>query len=174
LELRRGEIGEIVVRGPWVTRSYYNRPDATALAKIVDGDGVWHRMGDVGYLDDRGRLWFCGRKSQRVVTERGTLFTDQVEPVFDSLRPGFVMRTALVGVKRDGTTTPVLCYEAGDKFTSPVKVVQALRERAAEFEHTCQIKTFLKYDRPSFPVDIRHNSKIFREKLAFWAARRLR
>ena len=63
-----GEVGEFVVRGPVVTREYFHRPEATRLAKIRDpktGD-ILHRMGDVGYLDDRARLWFCGRKSQRV------------------------------------------------------------------------------------------------------------
>jgi acyl-CoA synthetase (AMP-forming)/AMP-acid ligase II len=109
LRLPQGEVGEFVVRGPVVTRRYYNRPDATKQAKIRDpqsGD-ILHRMGDVGYLDDRGRLWFCGRKSHRVETPSGTLFTDMVEPIFNIL-PG-VFRTALVGVMRGGVTYPVLC-----------------------------------------------------------------
>ena len=89
------EVGEFVVRGPVVTRQYYNRLDATKLAKIRDpktGE-VLHRMGDVGYIDDRGRLWFCGRKSHRVVTPHGTLFTDMVEPVFNTLRGKLIERT---------------------------------------------------------------------------------
>jgi acyl-CoA synthetase (AMP-forming)/AMP-acid ligase II len=62
-----GEVGEIAVRGPQVTRAYFNRDAATRLAKIVCDDGsFWHRMGDLGYLDTSGRLWFCGRKSHRV------------------------------------------------------------------------------------------------------------
>ena len=57
-----GEIGELVVSGPVVTREYFNRPESTALAKIESetGDVIRHRMGDVGYRDERGRLWFCG------------------------------------------------------------------------------------------------------------------
>ena len=88
LALPAGVIGEFVVRGPVVTHQYYHRPDVTKLAKIRDpktGE-VLHRMGDVGYLDERGRLWFCGRKSHRVVTPHGTLFTDMVEPVFNTCR----------------------------------------------------------------------------------------
>src|SRR5690606_8160037 len=62
LALAPGEIGEILVRGPVVTRAYYNRESSTALAKIHAGDTLFHRMGDLGYFDDAGRLWMCGRK----------------------------------------------------------------------------------------------------------------
>lgn len=179
-----GEVGEFVVRGPVVTRQYYNRPDATKLAKIRDprtGE-VLHRMGDVGYIDDCGRLWFCGRKSHRVVTPHGTLFTDMVEPIFNTVNG--VARTALVGVKRNGVTYPVLCVELapysmrGQKFHE--RVTRGMREtdsllllsgRASEFEHTRRIREFLLH--PNFPVDVRHNSKIFREKLAVWADKKL-
>ena len=172
-----GEVGEFVVRGPVVTRQYYNRPDATKLAKIRDpktGD-VLHRMGDVGYLDAQGRLWFCGRKSHRVVTPGGTLFTDMVEPIFNTSL--LVERSALVGVARNGITHPVLCVEwtnlaflkCGWEHTQNV-----LRERAQEFEHTRAVRTFLLSGHPgTFPVDVRHNSKIFREKLAVWADKTL-
>ena len=78
------EIGEITVMGDVVTESYFNRPESTALAKIRDGDRVWHRMGDVGYLDDRGRLWMCGRKSHRVETGEETLFTIPCEAIFNT------------------------------------------------------------------------------------------
>jgi acyl-CoA synthetase (AMP-forming)/AMP-acid ligase II len=170
-----GEVGEFVVRGPVVTREYYNRPDATARAKIrapKTGE-VLHRMGDVGYLDDVGRLWFCGRKSHRVVTPNGTLFTDMVEPIFNALDSHG--RTALVGVTRHGVTHPVLCFEfphaPGVRFRWNVEAAQTrLREAAQQHGHTRTITTFLYYRGP-FPVDVRHNSKIFREKLAVWADR---
>lgn len=169
-----GEIGELVVRGPVVTPGYYNRDRATRLAKIVDlkTGAVLHRMGDVGYLDDRGRLWFCGRKAHRVVTPWGTLFTDQVEPVFNTL--GWVtFRTALIGVTRHGVTYPVVCYERGVADFTPDEAAARLRAKAAEFDHTRAIVTFLQYPWPGFPVDTRHNSKIFREKVAAWADKTL-
>ena len=165
-----GEVGEFVVRGPMVTREYFRRPEATALAKICDprtGE-VLHRMGDVGYLDDRGRLWFCGRKSHRVVTPWGTLFTDMVEPVFNATLPS-CQRTALVGVTRGGVTYAVLCYEPS-KAAVPV---ERLHEIAGRYDHTRAINTFLRYDGLGFPMDVRHNSKIFREKLAVWADKKL-
>ena len=95
-----GEIGEITVRGPVVSRAYHRRPEQTALAKIEDGDDVVHRMGDVGYFDPQGRLWMCGRKGHRVVTEAGTLFSVPVEEIFN--QHAAVRRTALVGVGPEG------------------------------------------------------------------------
>jgi acyl-CoA synthetase (AMP-forming)/AMP-acid ligase II len=182
-----GEIGEFVVRGPVVTHHYHHRPDATKLAKIRDpktGE-VLHRMGDVGYIDNRGRLWFCGRKSHRVVTPHGTLFTDMVEPIFNTVIG--VFRTALVGVRRNGVTYPVVCvelappepfwsddpYQDDHRLREPwaVLIEPQLRRAGRAFDHTRMIDTFLQH--PAFPVDVRHNSKIFREKLAVWADRKL-
>ena len=99
--LKAGEVGEIIVSGPVVTREYDGLPDATAAAKIADPSapgGVWHRMGDCGSLDESGRLWFYGRKAERVQTAEGTLFTEPCEQVFRS-HPR-ARRCALVGVER--------------------------------------------------------------------------
>ncbi len=181
LALPPGEIGEFVVRGPVVTLAYHNRPEATRLAKIRDlhTSELLHRMGDVGYLDDEGRLWFCGRKSHRVVTAHGTLYTDMIEPIFNTAVG--VARTALVGVARSGVTYPVLCVEVMGtaNATRHVKyrrmswsdIEMGLRKIGCGFDHTQRITTFLRH--PGFPVDVRHNSKIFREKLAVWADKQL-
>jgi acyl-CoA synthetase (AMP-forming)/AMP-acid ligase II len=168
LELPAGEVGEIVVRGPAVTASYCNRPHETALAKLPDPGrgGFWHRMGDLGYLDECGRVWFCGRKSQRVITPRGTLFTVPCEGVFNA-HPA-VARTALVGVQRKGIMEPVLCVEADAEKPQPADSLRReLLALGAAHENTRPIRTILFHR--SFPVDVRHNAKIFREKLAAWA-----
>jgi acyl-CoA synthetase (AMP-forming)/AMP-acid ligase II len=172
LEVPRGEIGEIVVQGPIVTRSYHNRPESTALAKIVDlaHGSLYHRMGDLGYFDEQGRLWFCGRKSQRVVIPSGTFFTIPCEGVFNT--PLNVHRTALVGVTRNGTTEPVLCVEREVSLPSNEEPLRReLLALGAAHPHTRAIKTILFHNQ--FPVDVRHNAKIFREELAVWAARQL-
>jgi acyl-CoA synthetase (AMP-forming)/AMP-acid ligase II len=174
LEVPRGEVGEIVVQGPPVTQRYYNRPSSTALAKIADPatGGLYHRMGDLGYLDEQGRVWFCGRKSQRVLTAEGTLFTVACEGVFNA-HPA-VHRTALVGVTRKGAVEPVLCVEldpAKQANQDRETILRELRALGAAQPQTCRIRTFLFH--PAFPVDVRHNAKIFREKLAVWAARQL-
>ena len=173
LEAARGEIGEIAVKAAHASRSYFDMPEATALAKIRDpvNGGFYHRMGDLGYYDAAGRLWFCGRKAHRVLTQKGTLFTIPCEAVFNA-HPK-VFRTALVGVFCKGETIPVLCVELEPTHKQDAKepIVRELRTIASSYPHTASINTFLFHD--SFPVDIRHNAKIFREKLAVWAARKL-
>ncbi|WP_368563365.1 olefin beta-lactone synthetase [Pseudoxanthomonas sp. UTMC 1351] len=168
----QGEVGEITVAGPTATDSYFNRDAATRAAKIrerlADGsERIVHRMGDVGYFDSEGRLWFCGRKTQRVETADGPLYTEQVEPVFNTVP--YVRRTALVGVGESGRQRPVLCYEleAGAPVGAQAGIEAELRAHAARHSHTVGIDTFLRH--PGFPVDIRHNAKIGREKLAVWA-----
>ena len=174
LLLPLGEIGEIVVNGPNVTQEYFQRPDLTALAKILDPatGRMRHRMGDLGYFDDQGRLWFCGRKSHRVVTPERTLFTEPVEGIFNA-HPQ-VFRTALVGVMRGGVMQPVLCIEleAEARQVSKAKLTEELLALGAKHDTSRPIQTILYHD--AFPVDIRHNSKIFREKLAVWAAKRVK
>lgn len=172
--LATGEVGEITVAGPTATDSYFNRPQATAQAKITETltDGstrVVHRMGDVGYFDAQGRLWFCGRKTQRVETAQGPLYTEQVEPVFNALDG--IARTALVGVGAPGRQQPVLCYELQPGTVDSPALVERLRREAAAHAHTARIEHFLPH--PAFPVDIRHNAKIGREKLAVWATAQL-
>jgi acyl-CoA synthetase (AMP-forming)/AMP-acid ligase II len=163
LRMPDGEIGEFAVRGPVVTARYYNRPEATAAAKIVDPatGTLWHRMGDVGYRDALGRLWFCGRKSHRVATKTGTLFTDQIEPLLNTVAPN--LRTALVGVTRNGHTFPVVIVESADAILQ-ASIAETIRSNPA----MTAIRTVLLHPKP-FPVDVRHQSKIFREKLAAWA-----
>lgn len=173
LIVRDGEIGEITVKGANATREYFNRESSTRLAKISDPDngGFWHRMGDVGYLDGRGRLWMCGRKSHRVIVGGDTLFTIPCEAIFNN-HPK-VFRTALVGVNAGGETRPVICIELEEKNRDANQ--DALRAELLELgrgsELTNTIKTVLFH--PKFPVDIRHNAKIFREKLAVWAEGRI-
>ena len=186
-----GEVGEITVAGPSATDAYFNRDAQTRLAKIREAVGaaaapppagqggggdqpnarIVHRMGDLGYFDGEGRLWFCGRKSHRVDTADGALYTEQVEPVFN-VHPD-VRRTALVGVGAHGAQRPVLCVELRARIAAAAqaRIAGELREIGARHVHTAAIDTMLFH--PRFPVDIRHNAKIGRETLAQWASTRI-
>ncbi|MUV13063.1 olefin beta-lactone synthetase [Noviluteimonas gilva] len=174
LLVKPGQVGEITVAGPTATDTYFRRDAATKLSKIrevtASGERIVHRMGDLGWIDGEGRLWFCGRKTQRVVIDdTATLCTEQVEPIFN-LHPS-VKRTALVGIGTKGAQTPVLCYELA-AGSDGADVAHELRHIAEGHVHTAKIQHFLPH--PGFPVDIRHNAKIGREKLAVWAANKLK
>lgn len=140
---------------------------------------VWHRMGDVGYLDGpaddpEARFWFCGRLAHRVTTPQGPLFTIPCEAIFNC-HPA-VTRTALVGVGTPGRQRPVLVVQPQSGYyprtaAAQRELIHQLQAMGAEHEITAGIDTFLLHGQ--FPVDIRHNAKIFREKLAVWAAKKL-
>jgi olefin beta-lactone synthetase len=167
-ELPRGETGEIIVRGPVVTRAYDCLPEATARAKIPGPRGeVWHRMGDSGFLDEEGRLWFCGRLAERVETAAGPLDTGPCEQVFRA-HPR-VGRCALIGLGPRPRQIPALVVEAPGRDRAAAQALAAeLRALGAALPRTAGIQDF--YFRDRFPVDVRHNAKIHRLALARWAA----
>ncbi len=177
-ELPAGEIGELIVRGPQASPEYVTRAEANAASKIADSVtqseirnpkseiDFWHRMGDVGYLDDQGRFWYCGRKSQRVETANETMFTECVEAIFNT-HPDAV-RTVLVGLGSPGHQLPVVFFQLHEEFMrGQTEMAGELHSLGQQFSHTRSVKLFAEFDK--IPVDIRHNSKIQREVMAEWA-----
>ena len=169
-----GTSGELAVTGPQVTKEYVTRLDANLTAKMRDKDGnVWHRIGDVGYLDDQERFWFCGRKAHRVESEHGPFYSIPCESIANH-HPK-VSRSALVGIPAaGGKKEPVIIVEPkADQFPESsyemerlqLEVLEILKNNAL----TSAINRVLIH--PSFPVDVRHNAKINRELLALWAER---
>lgn len=184
-ELAPYAIGEIAVAGPVVSPGYDGKPVADSLAKIpwppagvssgsssAAGDLFLHRMGDLGYRDDSGRIWFCGRKSQRVcLPDSRTLYTVCVEAVFNG-HP-WVARTALTSCTAPaGGIKVVLFAEPNRRLDRRQKnrLVAELR-LMADARPDYPIDAILLHR--SFPVDTRHNAKIFREQLGLLAGRRL-
>jgi len=167
-ELPQGKIGELMVAGPMVTTQYVVRADQNAMHKVRDGDRVWHRMGDVGYLDSRDRFWFCGRKAHRVVAGKRTLYSVPCEAIFNAHRA--IDRSALVGRGKRPNQTPVIIAHpkpGSDLKTDQEKqkLIAELLDLAARNPMTRRIEEIILRTEP-LPVDIRHNSKIFREQLA--------
>jgi acyl-CoA synthetase (AMP-forming)/AMP-acid ligase II len=175
-----GEIGEIVAEGPVVTRTYDALPEATAMAKISfprtllsgqknpfsNAGECWHRMGDCGYLGRDGRLWFVGRKAERVVTAAGTMHTEPCEQVFR--RHPRVARCALIGLGERGRQEPALVVQPAGPAGDAAAFARELRALAQQHPHTAAIRRF--FFHPAFPVDVRHNAKIHRLTLTRWAA----
>ena len=166
LRVAPGEPGEICVRGARVTREYLLDEKATRAAKIPSGLYPWHRMGDVGRFDEDGVLWFLGRKSHRLETERGLLMPVGVENVFERC-PG-VKLTALVGVGLRGRERPHLVVEP-ERGVKPRDLESRLRAHAADTAAAKSVRGFLFHR--SLPVDVRHNAKIDRTAVKRWAER---
>lgn len=165
-ELPLKEIGEIIVKGPMVSREYLNLPDKTSAAKISDGNhAFWHRMGDLGYVDQDGLLWFCGRKSHLVITKTENLYPLSCEAIFN-IHPA-VRRSALVGLGIPGKQIPVIVIERydGQYLCGKERSIfeSELFSIAKKFPHTKSIQKI--YLSKNFPVDVRHNIKIDRLKL---------
>ena len=194
-ELPAGEVGEIIVTGPTVTKEYDGLPEATALAKIqtpgakpqsgidtpkppgtwnlepgpsAPTGAVWHRMGDAGYLDAEGRLWFCGRIAERVETVAGPLFPEPCEQVFR--RHPAVARCALIGLGPRGRQEAGVVVQPAESAVAmaPEKFARELGALGSRHPHTAGIRRF--WFRARFPLDVRHNAKIDRAALAQWAA----
>ena len=165
-----GEIGEIVVSGDVVTRAYDNNIAETRMAKTFYKGDFYHRLGDTGYLDDSGRLWFCGRKAHRVYTGREYKYSVCCEAIVNNHAD--IFRSALVGIGNGEGRVPVLILEKEKSSKrSQNEILEEVKLLAAASKLTKDIEYFLFHHR--FPVDIRHNAKIFREKLSVWAEKKL-
>jgi acyl-CoA synthetase (AMP-forming)/AMP-acid ligase II len=164
--LPAGHVGEIIVQGKAVTREYFNLEEQTREAKIPDANGkFWHRMGDVGYIDSNGFLWFCGRKSHQVQTKEDVLYPIPVEAIFN--RHPAVKRSALVGLGKPGKQIPAIVIERkdGQYLSGKSRSIfeSELLAVAKKYQHTKDVQKV--YLSRSFPVDVRHNIKIDRLKL---------
>ena len=165
--LKIGEIGEIVVTGPSVTKEYDQLPEATRRAKIGEEGRTWHRMGDLGYFDEAGYLWFCGRQAERVETGGKIYYSDCCEGVFN--RSPDVFRTALIGWRNEGLVHPAIVVEPivgsfPKTEAERERLIEALKKLGAESGATRSIEFF--FFEKAFPVDVRHNAKIHRLTLA--------
>ena len=162
LVLAPRQIGEICVFGPVVTPAYHGKPEATRKAKIPDSDGLWHRMGDAGYLDEDGGIWYCGRIADRLETASGHFYSDLVEPIFNQ-HPQ-VNRSALVGVPLTGSSLQrsIVLIEPARRPSSRsrrrARADPILNLYAARHPNTSAIRDILIYREP-FPVDVRHGAK---------------
>jgi acyl-CoA synthetase (AMP-forming)/AMP-acid ligase II len=168
-----GEIGEIIVTGPSVTRAYDGLPAATALAKIADGERVWHRMGDLGAIGADGLLRFFGRRTEKVRTAQGDLYTEALEPAFRA-HPQ-VARCALIGLGNKTPMVPALVVEPKEGYFPTntgerEKFIESLRAQAASHPQAAAIQQV--FFQKKLPVDVRHNAKIHRLQLSKeWTAR---
>ncbi|MEO0794149.1 MAG: fatty acid CoA ligase family protein [Verrucomicrobiota bacterium] len=165
-ELPLGQIGEIVVTGPSVTKAYDALPEATAKAKIIGQGTTYHRMGDLGYFDRAGRLWFCGRMAEHVVTDDGPLYTECVEAIFN--RHKKVFRSALVGIGQPPKTPCIVIEPEPDEWPQSEAARSTFTKELLAMAASNPLTQGIKEVRfkQKFPVDVRHNAKIHRLSMA--------
>jgi len=187
-ECSAGEIGEVIVAGPSVSKRYLSRPEANLNGKIPDGATIWHRMGDCGYLGKEGGLYFCGRVAHRQVFEGRALFAVPTEQIFAS--HGEVNRAALVGIslppqaRADGRPAqspiissigvPAIVIEPfAEHFPRTAEHEQRLRVELTALAKSAGLPKMEIFFHPRFPVDGRHNAKVFNDQLGVWASSEL-
>ena len=175
------EIAEILVSGPHISQSYLADEEASKYAKIHFDGLLWHRMGDLGYFDAQGNLYFCGRVAHAVREGDRVLSTIPLERIFN--QHASVERSALVRLPAPWNvgvvvepkkaamssvfpTWPAALFSSGRR-----RFEGELRQLALSDPLSAKIERF--FFHRSFPVDGRHNAKIFRDQLARWAARRI-
>lgn len=157
--LEKGSIGELIVFGPRVTKSYFKRPKIEAESKLIDaGGGVWHRMGDMGYVDAAGMIWFLCRKKHVRASQGKNIYPDQQEQSYNYHLE--IEECAVVSPPGSNSIFLVAPSQCSDVLDT------AIINRVAEL---CGFERPELYFYPSnLPTDTRHNSKIDRELIEGW------
>lgn len=167
-----GVLGEIVVSAPHL-KDHYDRLWLTDRA-AVRGTGLetdaaherWHRTGDVGHLDSLGRVWVEGRLPHIIVTESGPIAPVGAEQDVESVPA--VRRAAVVGVGPHGLRRAVAVVET---VIPTDRAGLASPDLTAEVRDSTDLPLVAVLAVPRLPTDIRHNSKIDRSRLSYWAER---
>lgn len=162
LAVERGEVGELVVSGLHVCRSYYKNQEADRKTKIIEKDGiVWHRTGDLAYMDEKDNIWLVGRVHNAIVRHGKLLFPVRAE--FIMKKHPDVKQAAYVGLPDD---------KLGEKCWAVISLTEGSMERQEEIVN--QVSELLKSNNIEFdhirvvesiPMDPRHHSKVEYEVL---------
>ncbi|UXR64476.1 alpha/beta fold hydrolase [Bdellovibrio bacteriovorus] len=160
IEVPNGEVGEFICTGDHVCRDYYNNPDAFKTTKILDEQNrVWHRTGDLAYIDTDKNLWIVGRVNNAIERAGKYYFPVRAEVLLK--RMDFTYRCAFLGMddsKLGQATYAVVELKEGiDKGS--FDFASAKREIQRVFE-----KNKIPVDEIKFvnkvPMDPRHHSKV--------------
>ncbi len=171
LIISRGDTGEIVVKQGLVSDNECNMPEQNTMDKIPEGDYVWLRTGDLGWMDKEERIWYCGKKHQRIITQDTTLFTIPCETIFNTHKS--VSQSTMVGIGPVGEKKPVLCIELEEEnILSKEEVEEELLILAKKYIITKHIDTVLFPS--SMPMDNGYSLDPVREKLTIWAEKQLK
>jgi acyl-coenzyme A synthetase/AMP-(fatty) acid ligase len=159
-----GVVGEVCIRAAHM-RDGYDKLWMTQHA--ASQPAGWHRSGDVGHLDDAGRLWIEGRMGHIVTTAAGPVTPVGIEHAVSALPE--VTHAAVVGVGPVGTQQLVVVVVPVDRSRLPDLAAEDLADSVRAKVDAADVAAVM--TAPSLPVDKRHNSKIDRSRIARWAER---
>lgn len=168
IEVKENNVGEIIIKGDIVTKEYYKLPEQTQSSKILDNGELWHRIGDLGYRDEEGFLWFAGRKVERIITgENEIYYTDFVEKRVNQLDG--IYRSALIPLTVNSKLLPAIAVELYDTkaLKKPHRILEWDKKILAHLKSdpiTARIEHIFYWKQ--FPVDVRHNAKIHRRAMS--------
>jgi long-chain acyl-CoA synthetase len=158
VEMQVAEDGEVLFRGPALFKGYWNDPEATALA--IDRDG-WYHSGDIGHLDDAGRLVLSGRTKDRIVLPNG--FKVYPEDIENALRNAGIRDAVVVETRPGRIEAVVLAANAPDAATTEA----AVREANAALGPNQRVAAWRVWPEEDFPRT--HTLKVRRDPVREWA-----
>jgi long-chain acyl-CoA synthetase len=178
VEMRIAEDGEIQFRGPTLFKGYWNNPEATAAALTEDG---WYKSGDLGQLDEKGRLHLHGRKKDIIVLPNGfNVYPEDIENavrvagIRDSVavetRPGRIEVVVLApgqhGAPGDQRAASGLEGAVPDEIRRQVEV--AIKAANASLGPNQRIAGWRLWPEADFPRT--HTFKVKRDRVRTWAS----
>jgi acyl-CoA synthetase (AMP-forming)/AMP-acid ligase II len=161
LEAPPGAVGELVVSGEQVCRSYYNNPQADAQTKIRDHDGaIWHRTGDLGRCDGEGNLWIVGRVHNVIQRGGECVFPVRAEIILKKLP--FVRSAAYLGLPDPALGERTVCVIVPHEASkiAGASQCQAWRREAHRILEKNGVPADGVVFRDEIPLDARHHSKV--------------
>lgn len=159
-EVDSGQVGEFICTGDHVCRDYYNNPEAFKTTKIMDEQNrVWHRTGDLAYIDSKKDLWIVGRVNNAIERAGNYYFPVRAEVLLK--RMDFTHRCAFLGMPdaKLGEATYAVVELKAELDKSTFDFVAAKKEITRVFD-----KNKIPVDHIKFvhkvPMDPRHHSKV--------------
>lgn len=142
VQIRIAEDGEVLVRGGNVTSGYFNNPEATAEAF----ENGWFHTGDIGELDDSGRLMIKGRKKEMIVLPDGrNVFPEDVERVLNGITG--VKESAVIGLKAEGGER----VHAAIVLESSARAEQVVAHANSVLEEHQKVRSYTVWSEPELP-----------------------
>ncbi len=174
IELRLADDGEVQFRGPTLFKGYWDEPALSAEAFTVDG---WYRTGDVGHLDNAGRLVLSGRKKDMIVLPNGfNVYPEDIENALRiaGIRDSVVLETRpgrIEAVLLDPRTTPMAAAgntQSGASDDVRASLDEAVRAANRSLGANQHIAAWRLWPEPDFPRT--HTLKVRRDQVRAWAA----